>query len=528
MRHALRSVMLSSVALRQSIIRFSHPVLLLALFAPIASSQAPDSARAPGSIPRLLAPLPGPSFPDSSLTAAATWPHWMGAPLVFLTPRYTVLAATPISEEWIAAHANSASLLDGCAGLVSDEELAASARPWSTFDSTAARAPLIMIQIMPVLRRGRPSCQGNRPPSPSLAMRGIVLQDRPAGEEYQYPRHARVTIGERAVEPVLYGRVPVEVLPARARGAASDTVPQLRLYLSPHELKPDSLGRLPRVRLRVWSDDSTSAVEFDLPTDVVHQLWIDFLPARLQRYASTAPSERRAPLPTPSDSALRVAWQRYSDGHTRDAALLTAARFHSAPLTRDDSLQGGVQLALSLLAIDDTLDAAPVIRGLMSDNPCLTLAASAPPGYAERFDRVRPQERCDVAVGRTIVKGLVLPGFGQLSVGRPVGGAFTIGSAVALTLAVKHYTASQDAYRSYQSNPNTDVAVVLYRRASRKRIAARNALVAGVGIWLLGAVEAGISEMHHRSEVQRVSDYGIKPTIRSEAGRTDFGLSLTF
>jgi hypothetical protein len=452
----------------------------------------------------------------------------MGAPLVFLTPRYTVLAATPISEEWIAAHANSASLLDGCAGLVSDEELAASARPWSTFDSTAARAPLIMIQIMPVLRRGRPSCQGNRPPSPSLAMRGIVLQDRPAGEEYQYPRHARVTIGERAVEPVLYGRVPVEVLPARARGAASDTVPQLRLYLSPHELKPDSLGRLPRVRLRVWSDDSTSAVEFDLPTDVVHQLWIDFLPARLQRYASTAPSERRAPLPTPSDSALRVAWQRYSDGHTRDAALLTAARFHSAPLTRDDSLQGGVQLALSLLAIDDTLDAAPVIRGLMSDNPCLTLAASAPPGYAERFDRVRPQERCDVAVGRTIVKGLVLPGFGQLSVGRPVGGAFTIGSAVALTLAVKHYTASQDAYRSYQSNPNTDVAVVLYRRASRKRIAARNALVAGVGIWLLGAVEAGISEMHHRSEVQRVSDYGIKPTIRSEAGRTDFGLSLTF
>ncbi|HEY9427413.1 MAG TPA: hypothetical protein VIR34_09685, partial [Gemmatimonadaceae bacterium] len=70
--------------------------------------------------------------------------------------------------------------------------------------------------------------------------------------------------------------------------------------------------------------------------------------------------------------------------------------------------------------------------------------------------------------------------------------------------------------------------VVLYRRASRKRIAARNALIAGVGIWLLGAVEAGISEMHHRSEVERVSNYGIKPTIRSEAGSTDFGLSLTF
>ena len=360
-------------------------------------------------------------------------------------------------------------------------------------------------------------------------MRGIVLQDRPAGEEYLYPRHARISVGDHIARPVIYGRVPVEVLPARAHGgAASDSIPQLRLYLSSDELTPDSLGRLPRVRVRAWSADSTTAVEFDLPTAVVHQLWKDLLSWRLERYASTAPSERRAPLPAPSDSALRVAWRHYSNGRTREAALLTAERFHTGPLTRDDSLHGGVQLALALLAMQDTLDAGPVIRELMNDNPCLTLAASAPPGYEERFDRVRPRERCDVAVGRTIVKSLVLPGFGQLSVGRHVGAAFTTGTAVALALAVKSYTASQDAYRSYESNANTEVAVVLYRRASSKRIAARDALIAGVGIWLLGAVEAGIHEMHHRSEVERVSDYGVKPTIRSEAGHTDFGLSLTF
>jgi hypothetical protein len=336
-------------------------------------------------------------------------------------------------------------------------------------------------------------------------------------------------VGDRIAEPVIYGRVPVEELPSRARaGTGSDSIPQLRIYLSPGELAPDSLGRLPRVRVRAWSDDSTTAVEFDLPMDVVHQLWKDLLPWRLEHYASTAPPERRAPLPTPSDSALRVAWRYYSDGQTREAALLTAGRSYSAPLTRNDSLQGGVQLALSLLAMDDTLDAAPVIRELMSDNPCLTLAASAPPGYEERFDRVRPRERCKVAVGRTIVKSLVLPGFGQLSVGRHVGAAFTIGTAVALTVAIKSYIASQDAYRSYESNTNTEAAVALYGRASRKRTTARGALMAGAGIWLLGAVEAGINEMHHRSEMERVSDYGVEPTVRSEAGRTDFGLSLTF
>jgi hypothetical protein len=359
-------------------------------------------------------------------------------------------------------------------------------------------------------------------------MRGIVLQDRPAGETYQYPSNARVWIGERLAEPVLYGRVAVEVLPARARGAASDSIPQLRLYFGPEELAPDSLGRLPSVKIRVWSTDSTSAVEFELPTQVVHQLWKDLLPWRLERYAATAGTERIAPLPAPTDSALRVAWRHYSDGQAREAALLTAARAHSAPLTRDDSLQGGVQLALALLAMDDTLDAAPVIRAVMGDNPCLTLASSAPPGYEEHFDRVRPRSRCDVAVGRTILKGLVLPGFGQISVGRPIGSAFTIGSAVALTLAVKKYTSSQDSYRAYESSTNTDVAVVLYRRASRRRIAARNALIAGVGIWLLGAAEAGINEMRHRSQVERVRDYGIRPSIRSEAGRTDFGLALTF
>jgi hypothetical protein len=126
------------------------------------------------------------------------------------------------------------------------------------------------------------------------------------------------------------------------------------------------------------------------------------------------------------------------------------------------------------------------------------------------------------------VKSIVFPGLGQITTGRPHGWIFTAGSSVAFTFAIKKYLSSQSSYDAYQSNSNTAVAVVLYRRASRQRRNARNAALVGAGIWLLGAVEAGISEMHHGSEVGRVRDYGLEPTIRSEGGRADFGLSLTF
>jgi hypothetical protein len=278
----------------------------------------------------------------------------------------------------------------------------------------------------------------------------------------------------------------------------------------------------------VWEGDTTSAVDIDLPTAVVRQLWDDFLPWRLERLAEGAPLAPAPPLPAPADTALRTAWQRYGEGEFRSAALLTQERLRASPLTRDDSLAAGVQLAYALLALHDTADAGPTIRTVMSDNPCLTLASSAPPVYQERFDRVRPRARCEVAVGRTIANGLLFPGYGQLSRGRSFGLAFSAGSAITLTFAAIRYTSSRSAYDSYKDSPNTQAAVALYHKASRARRDARNAAVAGIGIWLLGALEAGINEMHHGADVRRVRPYGVAPVARSDAGRTELGLSLTF
>jgi hypothetical protein len=517
------------ISRHNGIVRLLGIALLVVVQTPALHGQASDSLREPSTTPQPTAPVRRWDPADSALSRPGGWPRWIGAPLVFMTPRYVVLATTPISARWITTHESGAALGVDCRDILPDGGLASVARPWAAFDSTLGDAPLIMLQIMPALRRGRPSCQGNRPPAPALALRGVALQERAGGDEYQYPRHARVTVDDRIVEPVIYGRVPVEVLPTKAsRGAAADDLSQLRLYLDPYEIAPDSAGRMPRVTVRVWSDDSTSAVDFAVPSDIVHQLWFDLLPYRLESYAAVSGEIQRAPLPAPSDSALRLAWQSYAEGDPQQAALLTAARYHAAPLTRDDSLQSGVQLALSLLALHDTLDATPFIRAVVHDNPCLTLAASAPADYATRFDRLRPRSRCDVAVGRTIVKSIVFPGLGQITTGRPHGWIFTAGSSVAFTFAIKKYLSSQSSYDAYQSNSNSAVAVVLYRRASRQRRNARNAALVGAGIWLLGAVEAGISEMHHGSEVGRVRDYGLQPTIRSEGGRADFGLSLTF
>jgi hypothetical protein len=169
----------------------------------------------------------------------------------------------------------------------------------------------------------------------------------------------------------------------------------------------------------------------------------------------------------PSDSALRAAWQHYRDGDWRAAALLTNERFYGAPLTRDDSLAGQVQLALALLAMGDTASAGPVIDGVMRDNPCLTLAPTAAPEYEREFDRLRPRARCDVAVRRTIVNGLLLPGYGQFSTGRSFGVFFSASSAVAMTVAAVWYSSSLAAYRDYKATPNTQRQSRCTRRRPR-------------------------------------------------------------
>lgn len=503
--------------------------LLTVIVVPTLDAQTFDTTLAPTITPRATGPLPEPKFPDAALAQAATWPRWTGAPLVVMTPTHVVLVTTPLSAAWITAHDDAASVLRRCRDFAPAEAGGTLGGPWRSFDTAAGSSPLIMIQIMPAMRRSRPSCEGAGPPPLSIAMRGIALEDRPTSAAYEYPSAALVRIGERAVRPVLYGRVPVELLTRRSRAdAPGDTIPQLRLYIAATELTPDSLGHLPRVMVRIWGPDTANAVDLDLPAPIVRQLWNDLLPWRLATGSAVARQAIPTALPVPSDSVLRVARRHYSDGDWRTAALLTNERFYAKTLTRDDSLEGQVQLVFALLALGDTTSAEPVIDAVMRDSPCFTLAPAAPPEYEQRFDRVRPRARCDVAVGSTIAKGLLFPGYGQLSRRRPFGVVFSAGTAVAMTMAAIRYSSSRSDYDAYQSTENPQLALALYAKASRKRRAARAAALAGAGIWLLGAAEAGINEIRHRTEVRRVRDYGVMPTVRSDAGRTGIGLALTF
>ncbi|HEX6534356.1 MAG TPA: hypothetical protein VF041_07155 [Gemmatimonadaceae bacterium] len=444
-----------------------------------------------------------------------------------------MLVTTPLSAAWIAAHDDAGSVLHACRDFAPASGAGALGAPWHAFDEAAGDAPLIMIQIMPAMRWSRPSCEGSGPPSAALAARGVAIEDRPPIPEYGYPRGALVRIGGHVVRPVLYGRVPVERLAHRSRSsrrATDDTIPQLRLYIPAAALALDSAGHLPRVVVRVWGRDTSHAVDIDLPPSVVRQVWDDLLPWRLE-IASTSTSTSTAIaalLPTPSDSALRDARQRYRDGDWKDAALLTHERFYVGPLTRDDSLEGHVQLALALLSMGDTADVDPVIQDVMRDNPCLTLAPGAPPELARRVDRARPRARCDVAVGRTILRGLLLPGYGQISTGRSLGPVISAGAAIALTVAAIRYASSQSDYHAYQRNPNTQAAVAMYDEASHKRRQARGAALTGLAFWVLGALEAGIQEMQHGAAVRRVRGYGVTPLARSDARRADIGLALSF
>ena len=129
----------------------------LLVAAPVLAAQTSDTTLLPTATPRTRGPLPEPNFPSAALAPVNAWPHWRGAPLVFMTPAHVVLVTTTLSAAWIAAHDDVVSALGECRDFAPANEAGTLGTPWHAFDAAAGTAPLIMIQIMPAMRRRRPT-----------------------------------------------------------------------------------------------------------------------------------------------------------------------------------------------------------------------------------------------------------------------------------------------------------------------------------------------------------------------------------
>ncbi|HXY30212.1 MAG TPA: hypothetical protein VEI06_05845 [Gemmatimonadaceae bacterium] len=472
--------------------------------------------------------LPVPTYPAPMLKTASGWAKWNGAPLLFESPRYLILAATPLSMAWLATSASLQPAAGSCSKLLAGSD---TANAWKAFDDFVGASPLVVFQVMPYYRRSPAQCLGGRLPSSGVASRGIAVLERYDYDAYIDVRTVVAYVNGHPISPFMVGRAPLRVAGTSPSLANSRASSQVRVYLPVGALAPDSLGRFPNVTLKVFGQDSALATFVPISEAAVRQLWTDFMPWRLTvALPPQPPPPGFAPvlLPTPSDTALRHAQALYREGSPSEAAESVFTRMHAVPLSRDDSLIGSMQMALALMAVDDRADAIPQLHGVLTTHPCLTLSSTAPETYKRLLDELRPPARCDYNVAGTTLRSIV-PGWGQYAQHRwAIGGLVTGGVVTAILLAAREYSSSNNTYNTvYLEAIKPSVATQLYDEASSERQSARAFAFAAGAFWLGGMIDAVVFEALHANEVRQVQNFGASPIVRSDAGRLELGLSLS-
>jgi len=510
--------------------------VFLALGSPAIAPAEASAQAAPPSSPALPAPsaipvtvdsLPVPTYPAPMLKTASGWAKWNGAPLHFESPRYLILAATPLSMAWLATSASLQPAAGSCSKLLAESD---TANAWKAFDDFVGASPLVVFQVMPYYRRSAAQCLGGRLPSSRVVSRGIAVLDRYDYDAYIDVRTVVVYVNGHPVSPFLVGRAPLRVAGTSPSLANSRASSQVRVYLPVGALAPDSLGRFPNVSLRVFGQDSTLATSVPISEATVRQLWTDFMPWRL---GGLPPAQLATAgftpvsLPTPSDTALRRAQALYRGGQPSEAAESLFVRLHAAPLSRDDSLTAQMQTAVALLAVDDRADAVPLLQGVLTAHPCLTLAATAPESYKRLLDELRPPSRCDYNVAAAALRSIV-PGWAQYAQHRWIEGAIVTAGTLGMALAAaQEYRASNTTYNSlYLTATNSTAATVYYNEASSQRSNARTYAAVAAAFWVGGMVDAIIYESRNANAVHRVENFGAQPIVRSDRGRLELGLWL--
>jgi hypothetical protein len=412
-----------------------------------------------------------------------------------------------------------------------DSAYAAAARPWAPFDSLIDDRPVVVISIMPVLRNFT-ECGFKNLGRPAMIRRGMRFVTEFAYDPTRDPVSAVVLSRLRIVKATMLARAPVTVV-ARG-GVPKRTTDQLRIYIPYDAIEPTITGDMPAVELMIWTKAGGEPSHIKLPSDILHMIWWEYLHwrgARLaMRPAVSNPAHRTlVPVPAPSDPALKTALLREREGRDADAAAITLERLADEKLPTNDRRVALMSLASVFQSDDDAPSAALLGNELTGMDPCALsgsdVRVGAPIGNdaytgmrsaGALLDHTRPGVRCtSFAPGATLLRGLVLPGYGQSKTwSRIVGwsiGALTVGGAI------KSYAFLQEAnnsYAAYQVNL-TGYAPYYRTNAIHQRGQARTLLAATIGIWVGAAVEAELQERVHASRLKAVHDFWFQPILTS-------------
>jgi hypothetical protein len=499
-----------------------------------AHAQAPE----PSARPVSNRPLSRTPALAAALTAGDGMDRAVAVRHILPATRFNVLVASPRLLTWLAANDSTSQMAERCRRAWDQGSRAAGRatvpQPWEAFDSAAAGAALIVIQISPIVGPA-PACASNADREPSVVARGVALTASRTYTAERDVRYATALIGGRAIEPVLYGRVPVPQLAPAMGTESTNTAMQVRLYLAADDIRPDTLGRFPPLEIRVRTADTPSTTAIFVQPETIRETWYAMLAWRLTRTAGAGarPSTVVA-LPLPDDVTLRLAHERHHTGDAVDAALLSERRLRSGQLSERDERFASMQIGTTLLQHHDTTGARVLLADVLKNAPCLTLSSTAPREFHRLLTQMRPRARCTtVSTGLLALRGVVFPGLAQLSSGRrdaAVGfGGVTL--AVLGTAAFLHSRA-ESRYAKYMATSDSRATEVLYSQATHLRNNALHVAIAGGAIWAAALVEAVVSETQHARRIGLVRDYGARPLLRSGArnGRdvVGIGIALSF
>ena len=333
-----------------------------------------------------------------------------------------------------------------------DSARVASARPWAPFDSLADDRPVFVISIMPVLRNFT-ECGWKNLGRPAMIRRGLRFVTQFEYDPRRDPTSAVLLSRLRIVKPTQLARAPVMVM---AKGGAPDQrTDQIRLYIPFDAIAPGLTGDMPQTELLIWTKAGGEPDHIVMPGNIMHIIWWEYLHWRAARLATRDRATSAAPspaavgvvlrVPSPSDDGLKTAIRQQRAGRFSESATLTLERLTDEKLSVNDRRIALMSMANSFQVDDDAPAAAFVANELTAMDPCALSGSGAPGGpkvgneaytglrnVGAMLDHTRTGVRCtSYAPGATLLRGLLIPGYGQYKTWSHLFGL----SATALTVA---------------------------------------------------------------------------------------------
>ena len=427
-----------------------------------------------------------------------------------------------------------------------DSARVASARPWAAFDSVVDDRPVFVISIMPVLRNFT-ECGWKNLGRPAMIRGGLRFVTQFEYDPRRDPVSAVLLSRLRIVKPTQLARAPVMVM--AKGGAPGQSTDQLRLYIPFDAIAPGPTGDMPQTELLIWSKAGGQPDHIVLPGDILHIIWWEHLHWRAARLAtrdkatSSAPATTRAGVvrvPAPSDDGLRTALRRQREGRFSESATITLERLADEKLSVDDRRIALMSMANSFQVDDDAPAAAFVANDLTAMDPCALSGSESPGGAAvgneaytglrsvgSMLDHTRGGVRCFAyRPGATLLRGLLLPGYGQYKTWSHLIGLSATALTAAGGLTAYGFLLSANNWYSHYQHNLSGYAPRDFATAVSQRNNASTVLAATIGLWVAVAIEAEWQERVHAARLAEVHEFWFRPIMTNLAGTGGSGLGL--